>query len=211
MILQTTFPTSSRTTNLAAVKTIAAGATFDGGMKQWDRSPSACNDQVEGGDSDAVSLLQDGAVLSNVIVGPNNGEDSVHCLGTCALNNVWRTDVCEGAATFKQTSGKSYVNGRGVRGSDDKVLQHNGGGTVVVKNFFAQYSTSSNIRVDRASVAVGINGNEGDNTTISNSYILDSAICWIYKGNDGGSEPKKLASAPDGKACVINPVKASVC
>lgn len=50
-----------------------------------------------------------------------------------------------------------------------------------------------------------------DNTTISNSYILDSAICWIYKGNDGGSEPKKLASAPDGKACVINPVKASVC
>ena len=36
--LQTTFPTSSGTTNIATVKTIAAGATFDGGMKQWDRS-----------------------------------------------------------------------------------------------------------------------------------------------------------------------------
>jgi hypothetical protein len=36
--LQTTFPKASRTTNLAAVKTIAAKASFDGEMKQWDRS-----------------------------------------------------------------------------------------------------------------------------------------------------------------------------
>ena len=36
--LQTTFPAPSGTTNLAAVKTIAAGATFDGRTKQWDRS-----------------------------------------------------------------------------------------------------------------------------------------------------------------------------
>jgi hypothetical protein len=36
--LQTTFPSPSGTTNLAAAKTIAAGASFDGGMKQWDRS-----------------------------------------------------------------------------------------------------------------------------------------------------------------------------
>lgn len=105
--LQTVFPASSGTSALAAVKTIAAGATFDGGMVQWDRSPSTCNEQAEGGDSDAVFLLQDGAVLSNAIIGkssnkhygvdtwadevwfegPNNGE-GVHCLGTCTLNNV---------------------------------------------------------------------------------------------------------------------------
>jgi len=36
--LQTTFPKASGTTNLAAVKTIAAGQSFDGEMKQWDRS-----------------------------------------------------------------------------------------------------------------------------------------------------------------------------
>lgn len=36
--LQTTFPKASGTTNLAAVRTIAAGQTFDGGLKQWDRS-----------------------------------------------------------------------------------------------------------------------------------------------------------------------------
>jgi hypothetical protein len=67
--LQTTFPKSSGTTALAAVKTIAAGGTFDGGMYQWDRNPSTCEAQTEGGDSDAVFILQDGAVLSNVIIG----------------------------------------------------------------------------------------------------------------------------------------------
>jgi hypothetical protein len=42
--LQTAFPASSGTTNLAAARTLAAGETVDGGMKQWDRSrmhPSA--------------------------------------------------------------------------------------------------------------------------------------------------------------------------
>ena len=36
--LQTTFPTASGTTNLPAAKTVAAKASFDGEMKQWDRS-----------------------------------------------------------------------------------------------------------------------------------------------------------------------------
>ncbi|KAF2116341.1 pectate lyase [Lophiotrema nucula] len=226
--LQTTFPSASGTTALAAVKTVAAGATFDGGMKQWDRSPSTCNDQAEGGDADAVFLLQDGAVLSNVVIGPNNGE-GVHCLGTCTLNNVWWTDVCEDAATFKQKFGTSYVNGGGARNADDKVLQHNGGGTVAVKNFYAenvgkvyrscgncdtQYarkSTFTNIRVNKASVAVGINGNEGDTTTISNSCLLNSKICWLYEGNDDGDEPTKTASAPDGKTCATSAVQTSGC
>lgn len=85
--LQTAFPASSGTSVAAAVKTIAAGATFDGGMVQFDRSPSTCAEQAEGGDSDAVFILESGAVLSNVVIGPNNGE-GVHCLGPCTLNNV---------------------------------------------------------------------------------------------------------------------------
>ncbi|KAF2793884.1 polysaccharide lyase family 3 protein [Melanomma pulvis-pyrius CBS 109.77] len=204
--LQTTFPAASGTTNLAAVKTIAAGQSFDGGMKQWDRSPSTCNDQAEGGDADAVFLLADGATLSNVVIGPNNGE-GVHCLGTCTLNNIWWTDVCEDAATFKQTSGTSYVNGGGARNAEDKVLQHNGAGTVAVKNFFAQNvgkvyrscgncathyarkSTFDNIRVNGASVVAGVNGNFGES----------------------GSEPSKTASAPDGKVCATSAVQTSGC
>lgn len=124
--LQTTFPKPSGTTALAAAKTIAAGSSFDGGMKQWDRSTNTCEGQNEGGDADAVFLLEDGATLSNALIGPNNGE-GVHCLGTCTLNNIWWVDVCEDAATFKQTSGTSYVNGGGAKGAEDKVLQHNGG------------------------------------------------------------------------------------
>lgn len=38
-------------------------------MYQWDRSPSTCSEQAEGGDADAVFILQNGAVLSNVIIG----------------------------------------------------------------------------------------------------------------------------------------------
>ncbi|KAF2002001.1 polysaccharide lyase family 3 protein [Amniculicola lignicola CBS 123094] len=226
--LQTVFPASSGTTNLAAVKTIAAGATFDGGMKQWDRSPSTCNDQAEGGDADAVFLIQSGGTLSNVIIGPNNGE-GVHCLGPCTLNNVWWTDVCEDAATFKQTSGTSYVNGGGARNGDDKVLQHNGGGTVAVKNFFVQdsgklyrscgncdtqyarKSTFDNIRADGLSVLAGVNGNLGDTTVIKNSCLIDTKICWLYAGNDDGDEPTKTASAPDGVVCATSAVKTSGC
>jgi hypothetical protein len=36
--LQTAFPASTGSTAIAAAKTIAAGVTFDGGMKKWDRS-----------------------------------------------------------------------------------------------------------------------------------------------------------------------------
>jgi hypothetical protein len=103
-----------------------------------DKPASTCFEQAEGGDADAVFLLKDGATLSNVIIGPNNGE-GIHCLGSCTLNNVWWQDVCEDAATFKQTSGTSYVNGGGARGASDKVFQHNGGGTLMVKNFYVRH------------------------------------------------------------------------
>ncbi|OIW26334.1 pectate lyase [Coniochaeta ligniaria NRRL 30616] len=226
--LQTTFPKSSGTTALAAVKTIAAGATFDGSMYQWDRSPSTCNDQAEGGDADAVFILESGATLSNVIIGPNNGE-GVHCKGSCTLNNVWWTDVCEDAATFKQTSGTSYVNGGGARNADDKVLQHNGGGTVAVKNFYAasvgkvyrscgncgsqvaRRSTFSNVYVDGAKVVAGVNGNYGDSTTISDSCVKDSSLCWEYKGVSDGSEPSKTGSGPTGTVCATASVKTTGC
>ena len=77
-----------------------------------------------------------------MIIGPNNGE-GVHCLGPCTLNNVWWTDVCEDALTIKQSSGTSYVNGGGAFNAEDKIIQHNGGGTVAVKNFYVREPLSS--------------------------------------------------------------------
>lgn len=73
--------------------------SFDGGYKTYGRGVS-CTGQAEGGDSDAVFLLEDGASLSNVIIGEDQIE-GIHCLGSCTLTNVWWSAVCEDALTLK--------------------------------------------------------------------------------------------------------------
>jgi hypothetical protein len=50
-------PASSGTSALDAVQTIAAGESFDGGMFVYDRGQD-CTGQSEGGDSDAVFILE---------------------------------------------------------------------------------------------------------------------------------------------------------
>jgi hypothetical protein len=55
-------PAASGTSVLSAAQTIAAGETFDGGMASFDRGVS-CTGQSEGGDSDAVFILE----VSNTI------------------------------------------------------------------------------------------------------------------------------------------------
>lgn len=42
------------------------------------------------------------------------------------------------ALTIKQTSGTSYVTGGGAFHASDKIVQHNGGGTVSIKDFYAE-------------------------------------------------------------------------
>jgi len=54
-----------------------------------------CTGDDEGGDADAVFILQSGATLKNVIIGAKQIE-GVHCLGPCTIQNVWWEDVCEG-------------------------------------------------------------------------------------------------------------------
>lgn len=44
-------------------------------------------------------ILEDGASLSNVIIGADALE-GVHCEGACTLKNVWFRDVCEGMFTL---------------------------------------------------------------------------------------------------------------
>jgi hypothetical protein len=151
----TTFPSATGTLTYSAVQTISAGGTYDGKMKRIDRGVS-CTGQAEGGDKDAVFILQEGATLKNVIIGPNQIE-GVHCkgeyqrmkimkidtkadteIGSCTIQNVWWDDVCEDALTIKQTSGTSTINGGGARNADDKIIQHNGAGKVVIKDFYAE-------------------------------------------------------------------------
>lgn len=128
-------PASSGTSVFDAVQTIAAGESFDGGMVMFDRGVS-CTGQDEGGDSDAVFEIEDGGSLSNVIIGPNQIE-GVHCYGSCTLTNVWWSAVCEDAFTIKEQAdgGVTTISGGGAYGAEDKVLQHNGGGTMAVSGF----------------------------------------------------------------------------
>ncbi|KAE9963179.1 hypothetical protein BLS_009554 [Venturia inaequalis] len=228
--LQTVLPAAAGTTALKAAQTIAAGASFDGKMFLFDRADNTCSGQSEGGASDGVFVVLAGGTLSNVIIGPNNGE-GVHCMGPCTLNNVWWKDVCEDALTLKQTSGTTYINGGGAFNADDKVIQHNGGGSVVVKDFYgenisklyrscgncktqyARKSSFTNIKVKNGKIIVGINGNLGDVSTISNSCILGGAIiCDLFSGTDNNSvEPSQTASVPDGKTCSTSAITLSGC
>lgn len=131
-------PASSGSSALSDVYTVAAGESFDGGMFVYDRGVE-CTGQDEGGDSAAVFQIEEGGSLSNVIIGPNQIE-GVHCQGACTLTNVWWSAVCEDAFTVKnQDAGDTtYINGGGAYGADDKVLQHNGGGTISVSDFIVE-------------------------------------------------------------------------
>lgn len=111
--------------------------TYDGGMNRFERSPAVCSGQKEGGEKDAMFILESGATLKNVIIGKSQAE-GVHCKGTCTLENVWWADVCEDAATFKQSSGTSKVRGGGAFKAADKVFQFNGRGTVDIQDFYVE-------------------------------------------------------------------------
>lgn len=93
--LTTTFPTPVSVTTFPTPITIPAHGSFDGKMFEYDRYPRVCREQVELLEPAAMFILEDGATLSNVIIGPNQAE-GVHCMGNCILNNVWWIDVCEG-------------------------------------------------------------------------------------------------------------------
>ncbi|KAH8587588.1 pectate lyase [Bisporella sp. PMI_857] len=205
-----TLPASKGYSALSTPKTIAAGASFDGGMYRYDRGVS-CSDG-EGGDADAVFLVQSGGTLKNVIIGANQLE-GVHCLGPCTIQNVWWADVCEDALTIKQSSGTSYIIGGGAFHASDKIIQHNGGGTVNIKDFYAQdfgkvYRSCGNCGTQYkrtvvmsgvwavgGSVLAGVNSNYGDTATISGTCADDvDNICTWYQGNNSGAEPTKLGS-----------------
>ncbi|KAF8602435.1 hypothetical protein BDV93DRAFT_443985 [Ceratobasidium sp. AG-I] len=205
-----TFPTPPATSSLSAPITVTG--TFDGGNVRFDRGSGACTDQAEGGDSDAVFLVQSGGTLQNVVIGANQAE-GVHCLGPCNLYNVWFEDVCEDAITIKQTSGTSNIIGGGAKSASDKVVQHNGGGTVridsyCVQTFGALYRSCGNcstqykrsvlisqIIATSGSVLAIVNCNYGDVAqfdTPSLSLTGVTSICNTYQGNNNGVEPIKL-------------------
>ncbi|KAM0304326.1 hypothetical protein HYE67_002007 [Fusarium culmorum] len=198
---------------LDAPMTIAAGESFDGGNAVFDRGVS-CTGQDEGGDSDAVFILEKGATLSNVRIGPNQIE-GVHCNGGCTLNNVVWDAVCEDAFSIKkQEDGETTtINGGGAKGAEDKVIQHNGGGTVIIKDFEVSdfgklYRSCGNCKsmparhveisggsASNGKILVGINPNMGDTAKISGIQVTNvPKQCITFEGVTDGSEPKEVGT-----------------
>ncbi|MFS0701053.1 pectate lyase [Cellulomonas sp. 179-A 4D5 NHS] len=196
--------------------TIQVSGTRDAGYVRYYGISSGGQDESQ----PPIFQLADGAVLRNAIIGTGAG-DGIHCTGTCTLENVWWEDVGEDAATLKGSSSSQVmtVSGGGARSASDKVFQHNGPGTFVIKNFQVSdfgklYRSCGNcskqyartVRVENVTVTapgkslVGINSNLGDKATLSGITIVgDSsrkiAICEEYKGVTSG-EPSKIGSGP---------------
>lgn len=78
--------------SLSSPMTISGSRDF--GNAEYDRGRECDTDEDTGSES-AVFILENGATLSNVIIGPNQLE-GVHCKGACTLRNVWFRNVCEG-------------------------------------------------------------------------------------------------------------------
>lgn len=86
-------PTRSGSIISLASPSVISGSK-DMGNKEYDRG-RACDTDADTGSDSAVFILENGATLSNVIIGKNQLE-GVHCKGACTLKNVWFRDVCEG-------------------------------------------------------------------------------------------------------------------
>ncbi|OWZ12912.1 Polysaccharide lyase [Phytophthora megakarya] len=205
-IPDSTWPISKGNISFPEVYVVKSGEMFDGKMKTYDRSDITCLEQIESNASTAVFIVQPGGTLKNAIIGTNQME-GVHCeMSDCTIENVWWEDVCEDALTINggNASSVSSVIGCGARFADDKVVQHNGYGTVVIDGFFAQdigklyrscgncksnprqrFLNVSNVYVDleviqtnRSSPNVSIvmmNGNLGDEAILRNIYVKPGA------------------------------------
>ncbi|GAB2885170.1 pectate lyase [Streptomyces deserti] len=206
-------------------KTIPVSGVYDGTMKKFYGTGALGGSGQEEG-QDPIFELADGAVLKNVIIG-TPAADGVHCKGTCTLQNVWWLDVGEDAASFKGKSSSAVykVIGGGAKNADDKVLQFNGAGKLVVtgfkvENFGKLVRTCGNCKTQYKRTVelsdidvtapgksiVGVNANYGDTATLSKIRIHGDnkkkiKTCTRFEGNNTGKEPKELGSGPDGKTC----------
>ncbi|KAH7403758.1 pectin lyase fold/virulence factor [Cadophora sp. MPI-SDFR-AT-0126] len=168
----TTLPAYTGTLTLPIATRIPAGGSYDGKMKRIDTG-HPCELDVERGDADIVFILDEGATLSNVIIGPAQ-KRGVHCLGKCTLNNVWWSKTCYyGLSIERQKAGdKTIIKGGGAFGvtGADNVVENNGAGTVEISDFYAEgfnalykspgYSTSG---VARHAIITNVSAKNGKN------------------------------------------------
>ncbi|KAL3656157.1 hypothetical protein V7S43_012923 [Phytophthora oleae] len=218
------WPASKGTVQYSQAYIVKAGEVFDGKMKTFERSDVSCQEQTESGADTSVFKVEAGGHLKNVIIGKNQME-GVHCdKHDCIIENVWWDDVCEDALSVKGGTASSVtkVIGGGARYADDKVIQHNGFGTVEIDGFYGEdisklyrscgtcgnrpkkVSVKNVYVVNPTNAIVTVNKNWGDQATLSNVWVKSSKasvkVCQWSQGNANG-EPKMLGNGPSPPLC----------
>ncbi|KAH9813618.1 pectate lyase, partial [Melampsora americana] len=125
-------PSISKTISVSTPTTVAAGETFDCQFAKYQHTDTSCNLDSERGNTDAVFLLEEGATLKNCILGYS--QESVHCKGSCTVENSHWIEICDDAINFQMKSGEATVSGCSFANAGNKALQFNGGGTLNVEN-----------------------------------------------------------------------------
>jgi pectate lyase len=216
------WPAATATEMVSA--TIRVSGTFDGGFKRFvGTGPLGSGTQDE--NLPPMFQLAPGSVLKNVIIGAP-AADGVHCSGTCLLQNVWWEDVGEDAATLEGGSATQVmtVDCGGAKKATDKVFQHNGAGTMIIHNFFAdtfgklyrscgncsgQYTRHAELDMITATgggALAGVNENYMDTARFTNIYVGSGiTICERWEANNTGAEPRVTGSGADGKFCIYQP------
>ncbi|KAF6813101.1 pectate lyase c [Colletotrichum sojae] len=206
-------PKATKTVTSKAPIEIKSGSIYDGKWQRFDRGAGACSNQKEGGSKDAVFIIKAGGTLKNAIIGKNQAE-GVHCDGHCTLEFVWFEDVCEDAISIKndKAGAQSWIIGGGAYHASDKVIQHNGCGTVNVINYYVEdygklYRSCGNcksqckrnvylegVTAKNGGELAGINSNYKDTATLKNVCSDAKTKCQMYSGCAGGCEPKKAGT-----------------
>ena len=213
------WPTATGSTHTPTTRN--AGTFFDGGMRRY----YGIGDGGQGEGQDPMFVVANGGTIQNVIIDAPAG-DGIHCEGSCTIRNVWWNDVGEDAATFKGTSSSAtyLVDGGGARSGTDKVFQHNGAGTVTIRNFqvhgsgklyracgncatsYQRHVVMDGVTARSTKVLAGINTNWGDTARFSRITVYGSTvICEKYQGAPKGSEPRKIGEGADGRNCFYSP------
>jgi hypothetical protein len=195
---------------------------FDGKMGRFVGTGDLGGGSGEEG-QDAMFSIKAGGSLKNVILGAP-AADGVHCEGSCTIENVWWEDVGEDAITLEGGSSSNVyrITGGGARKATDKVIQHNGGGTLYVKNFLVEdfgklYRSCGNCDDQYArhvefdtivangskGTLAGVNEKYKDTAKFKNIYAdILMKICERYDGNNTGDEPNALGAGADGTFCI---------
>jgi hypothetical protein len=199
----------------------SGGASGSGGS--GGAPPLICHPWPSPGETVELDATQE---IDGVFDGSFKRYDGIHCDGTCRLENVWWQDVGEDAATLDGESSTQVmtIECAGAKGASDKVFQHNGPGTMVLRDVFVedfgklyrscgncleQYTrhvSLENIDAAEGDLLVGLNENYDDTADFSNVTVHgDITICGRYIGNDTGEEPSFVDEGADSEHCRYEP------